>query len=131
MIFDMIIKVVLIGLCVCVLNVILRQMQSTFVLIINISYIVLVAFLIFDSAADVINDISDIFGNMSAMSKIFQCLYKGALICILTKISSDVCKESGNTVVSDIIDISGRIMLLIITYPFIVSVIKIATAFAL
>ena len=131
MIFDMIIKVILIGLCVCALNVILRPTQNAFVIIINIGYIVLIGLMILDSATRLINDIADLFGNMSGMSKIFQCLYKGTVICILTKISSDVCKESGNTVVSDIIDISGRIMLLIIAYPFMVSVIKTASAFAL
>lgn len=131
MIFDMIIKVILIGICVCMLNIFLRQTQNTFVILINISYILLVVLMIMDSAADLISDISDLFSNTSSLSKIFECLYKGALICILTKISSDVCKESGNTVVSDIIDISGRIMLLIIAYPFIVSVIKTAAAFAL
>ena len=113
------------------LNIFLRQTQNTFVILINISYILLVVLMIMDSAADLISDISDLFSNTSSLSKIFECLYKGALICILTKISSDVCKESGNTVVSDIIDISGRIMLLIIAYPFIVSVIKTASAFAL
>ena len=131
MIFDMLIKVILIGMCVCILNILLKQTQSSFVILINICYIILVVFLITDSAADLISDISGMFGDTSGLGKILQCLYKGVLICILTKVSSDVCKESGNTVVSDIIDIAGRIMLLVIAYPFIISIIKTASAFAL
>ena len=127
----MIIKVILLGICVCFLNIFLRQNQSVFTYIINIAYIVIIVVLLSDGVAERLKDIKDLLFLSSSATKMLSCLYKGALICILTKISSDVCKESGNLVVSDIIDLAGRIMLLIIAFPFIESIIKTASAFVL
>ena len=122
-------KIILLGLCVCILNIVLRQNQSTFIILINISYAVIVVFLLFDSVADTVDKLKDLLSITATSGKLFSCLYKGAFICILTKVSADVCKESGNAVVSDIVDLAGRIMLIIIAFPFVESIIKVATAF--
>ena len=127
----MIIKVILLGICVCVLNVFLRQTQNTFIIVLNLCYIAFVAVILFDFAADTIESIKKILNFSTSADKMFMCLFKGTLMCILTKISSDLCKESGNIVVSDIIDLAGRIMLFILAFPFVESIIKTAAAFVL
>ena len=127
----MIVKIILLGICVCILNIVLRQNQSSFTVIVNISFIVIVCVLMADQAVDYIKDIRDLFDFEDTADKMLSCLFKGAIICVLTKISSDLCKESNNIIVSDIIDLSGRIMLLIIAYPFIENVIKAASTFVL
>ena len=127
----MIIKIILLGLCVCILNIVLRDAQRAFVFLINICYVVIVALILFDYTAEFVSSIRDLFSITSSSGKIFSSLFKGAMICVLTKISADICKESGNTVVSGIVDIAGRIMLLVIAFPFIESIVKTATSFIL
>ena len=125
----MMIKVILLGVCVCILNMFLKQHQSAFTVIVNVCFIAVVIVVLIDSLTDTIDNIKSFMNFSTTAGKMFICLYKGALICILSKISSDICKESGNAVVSDIIDLAGRIMLLIISFPFIESIIKTASAF--
>ena len=125
----MIIKIILLGFCVCVLNIFFRQTQSQFVVILNVVYIVSAVLIFAESVAEYLSDIEDLFIISSSAGKMLSCLYKGALICILSKISADISKESGNLIVSDIIDLAGRVMLLIIAFPFIESILKIASAF--
>ena len=125
----MIFKVILLGLCICVINIFFRQSQSTFVILLNICYVVLVVLMIIDYSSDTVSNIKSLISLTNSNGKIYICLYKGALICVLTKISSDLCKDSGNTVVSDIIDLVGRITLLIIAFPYIECLVKTATSF--
>ena len=129
MITDMVIKIVLLGICVSLINLFLNQYQKSFVTIVNIVYIVIVVLMVIDNILDAVQSITDLLSVSSGVNKMFICLYKSAGICILTKIASDICKESGNTVVSDMIDFGGRISLLVISLPFIESIIKTAAAF--
>lgn len=125
----MIIKIVILGICVCLISVFLRQFQSSFLIIINIIFVISVIFLIFDSAVDSLKSINNLLDISSSASEMLSGLYKASAVCILTKITSDICKENGNTTVSDMIDLGGRIALLVISLPYIESVIKAATAF--
>ena len=125
----MFIKIIVLGILVCVINLMLRQHQKVFVLPINIVYIIAVLLLIFESFSDNLQDITDLFSVSGVLDKAVTCLYKSAVICILTKFSVDLCKESGNSVVSDMIDIGGRIIMLSLAFPFIKSIIKTASAF--
>ena len=127
----MLIRIILLGLCVCILNIVLKDTQRAFVLIINICYVVIVALILIDYTDEFISKLYDLFSITSSSGKMFTCLFKGAMLCVLTKISADICKESGNVVVSDVVDIAGRIMLLVIAFPFVESIIKTATAFIL
>ena len=125
----MFIKVIILGVLVCIINLILKQHQKVFVLLVNIIYVVIVLLLIFDSFAENLQDIADLFSVSGVLDKALTCLYKSAAICILSKISIDLCKESGSTVISDMIDIGGRIIMLSLALPFIKSIIKTAAAF--
>ncbi len=100
-----------------------------YIVILNVVFVIAVIFLIFDSAVESLKSISDLLSVSSSTGKIFSSLLKAGTVCILTKLASDIAKESGNATVSDMIDFGGRIMLLIISLPFIESIIKTATAF--
>ena len=89
----------------------------------------MVILMIFDSATEALSDLSDLLNITSSSSKMLICLYKSAAVCILSKTAADICKESGNSSVGEMIDFASRIMLLIMAMPYIESVIKTATAF--
>lgn len=126
----MIIKIVLLGICICIINLFLRQYQGTFVIIINIAFVILVALLLFENAAEPLRSLNSLLKISASGSVIIKSLYKAVLISIITELASDICKESGNTVISDMIELGGRIMLMVISLPFIESVIKAASSFA-
>lgn len=125
----MIIKVILLGICVCLLNIFFRQTQGTFVIVMNLCFVAMAGLMLMDYAFEIVRDIRELLVFSSSAEKMFSCLYKGAIVCVLSKISSDICKDSGNIVVSEIIDLSGRIMLVMIAFPFIESITKTAASF--
>ncbi len=88
----------------------------------------IILFLINDASAylkDFFNDI-DIF---TEERPIINTLIKGAVISITTKLCGDVCRESGNIFLEDIVEFGGRIMLFIITVPYITKIFEIAMSF--
>ena len=125
----MFIKIIILGIIVCIINLLLKQHQSIFILPVNIIYITIVITLLFNELTDSLLDVAQLFQVSKTVSKVLICLYKSASICILSKIATDICKESGNTVVSDMIDLGGRLVMLSIALPFIRSIVKTAVAF--
>lgn len=126
----MIVKIALCGICVCIINVLLRQYNKSFVIFAELIFVGAVVSLIMNDAADGVRRMTDLFTLSTSQSKIIVCLLKGAVICIVTKLACDVSYESGNIIVGDIIELAGRIILLVISLPFIESVVKTAVAFA-
>ena len=49
---------------------------------------------------------------------------------MLTRLASDLCKENGNTLMGDIVELGGRIMLTVLALPFIEKVTETALSFA-
>lgn len=126
----MIVKIALCGICVCIINVLLRQYNKSFVIFAELIFVGAVVSLIMNDAADGVRRLTDLFTLSTSQSKIIVCLLKGAVICIVTKLACDVSYESGNIIVGDLIELAGRIILLVISLPFIESVVKTAVAFA-
>ncbi len=129
MITDMIVKIALCGICVCIINALLRQYNKSFVIFVELIFVGAVVALVIDDAVDDIRRLTELFTLSTSQNKIIVCLLKGAVTCIVTKLACDVSYESGNTIVGDIIELAGRIILLIISLPFIESVVKTAVAF--
>lgn len=125
----MIIKVSLLGICVCVISVLLRGWLKEAVLPLQISFAVLALAVIFKSVKDITDGLLEYMGDSEFGSAVFPALLKGALICTVAKLASDAAKDSGNGLVADIIDLTGRIMLLSLGFPFIENVIKTAASF--
>lgn len=126
----MIVKIVLSGICVCIINAVLRQYNKSFVIFTELIFVAAVMTYILSDALSGLKSLTDLFTLNSSENKILLCLIKGSVICVLTKLACDISYESGNVIVGDIIELSGRIILLVISLPFIESVVKTAISFA-
>lgn len=125
----MITKIIFTGICICIINLLLKDKQGVFSLIINLTFIIFIIVLIFDEITTSINTLTDLMNFNSNSSKMLNCLYKSAAVCILSKFATDICQESGNKSIGDIIDFATKIILLIFALPFIENIIKTASAF--
>ena len=125
----MFIKVILAGLSLCVINIFLKKQLSEFVLPTEIVFLAVVTLLLVDYLREDFSFLSEIIGQSLYGEDIFSSAVKGAGICLITKFSSDICSENGNKLISDVIEFTGRVMLLIIALPYIESIMKTAFAF--
>ena len=125
----MIIKLAFLGICVCILSVLLKSWMKEAVLPLQLSFAVITIALIYDNIKDLTEELRYYIGDSEIGTMVFSALLKGALICVVTKLACDIANDSGNSTIANIIDLAGRIMLLSIGFPFVESVIKTATSF--
>ncbi len=127
----MILKIAIVGICICIISGTLKSYNKSYVIFIEIVFLCVAVGFVLNDISQGLKNLRDIFSLSSYSNKLFSCLFKGALICIITRIASDIGKESGNIIVSDIIELTGRIMLIIISMPFIESVVETAMSFVI
>ncbi len=125
----MLIKIIFIGLSICLLNIFLKKQLSEFVLPIEIVFLALAVSLCTEYLQNIFSEFSDALSGMEYGEEILTSAVKGSGICIITKFSSDVCAESGNKTIADAVEFTGRIMLAVIAIPYIESIMSTALAF--
>lgn len=125
----MIVKIALIGICVCLMGIFLRQYNNSFVILLNMAFAAVVMITVFNYSSESLSKLEDLFSFNSVTNKMLLCLLKAGMICILSKLSCDICRESGNKAVADIIELSSKIMLIIIALPYIESIFTVAKEF--
>lgn len=126
----MLIRIILIGLVLCLLNIFLKKQMSEFVLPVEIVFLALAASVCIGHLKEIFSGLSEIFSGTEYGEEIFSSVIKGTGICLLTRFSSDICEENGNKLIADVIEFTGRILLAVIAAPYIELIMKIALAFA-
>lgn len=76
-----------------------------------------------------LNEIRSLIDSYNGLSVSISSLMKAGIISVITKLSCDLCHESGNLFIEDVVEIGGRVMIFIITLPFITQIIEITAAF--
>ncbi len=78
------------------------------------------------SAVDKIMEIAD----MGAGTEYVALMLRGLGICVLCRISSDICRESGQAGVASAVESAGRLALVLLALPVINDIIAFAKDFA-
>ncbi|MFI3142143.1 MAG: stage III sporulation AC/AD family protein [Clostridia bacterium] len=126
----MILQIISLGLIVAILSSILKQYNQQYVILLEIGTACIVAVYVFNLCVDELSYVFDYLENDSTATELFEILLKGTIICIVTKLAADICKENGNMLISDIIELCGRIVIVLLSLPLLESVIKIAISYA-
>ncbi len=61
--------------------------------------------------------------------EMFVCLIKAAAVTVITRLTSEVCRESGNGLIGELVELGGRVMLAVLSMPFILRVAETALSF--
>ncbi len=125
----MFIKIIFTGLLLCIISIFLKKQLNEFVLPTEIVFLALATALAVECLRENFSYLSEIISQVKYGEEVFSSAVKGAGICLITKFSSDICNENGNRLIADVIEFTGRIMLLVIAMPYIESVMKTAFAF--
>lgn len=67
--------------------------------------------------------------SLTGQSEFVSVLFKGAVICIISGLISELCKESGNSSLAQAIEICGRLVIIILSLPLVNAVIETAFSF--
>lgn len=126
---DMLIKIIALSLTATLLAVILKKYNKELLPFLEITVVILAVALIRESLSSQQGTLKNIFNAYSSGDELFSCLFKGAAITVLTKLASQVCRESGNSLMGEVVELGGRVMLIVIAIPFISEVAQTALSF--
>ena len=87
---------------------------------------------IFIKAASEITDVSDMISGLmdkTGLDEIYlKVLFKGLGICYISEISSNCCRDSGQSALASVIDIVGKLSMTVIALPLFKAVAEIVDA---
>ncbi len=125
----MFIKIVVLAVIGTLLTVVLKKHCRELVPFFELALVAGAFIIIADNDVVEKSSIEKIFSAYSLSGEIFAAVFKGAAVTVLSRLACDVCKESGNSLTADIVELGGRIMLIILAMPFIEKVSEIALSF--
>lgn len=109
------------GFCICsaILAVILRQhcREQSLMLALAACTAVIAGFMSFFSP--MITEISDIFTRAGISDAYLSLIFKATAICIITQITCELCRDSGETAIASVAEIWGRGAVTFISLPLI------------
>lgn len=125
----MLIKILTLALTGTLITVILKKHCRELVPFFEIAVLIAALFMLGDLQTESKSGIGKLFSLYSEGNEVFSAIFKAATVTVLTRLASDMCKESGNGLMGDIVELGGRIMLVILALPFIERVTEIALSF--
>ncbi|MBR5513824.1 MAG: hypothetical protein IKV85_07565 [Ruminococcus sp.] len=111
-------------LCSAILAVILRQYcrEQSMLLAIAACTIIMGSFAAF--ASPVMRELRDIFTAAGVSDSYLSLIYKGAAICIVTRITSELCRDSGEGAIASAAELWGRGAVTLLSLPLVKAVLE-------
>ena len=82
----------------------------------------------FSAVNDIMDFIEDMYGYASVIKPVFSPLVKTVAISIISKISSDLCRDAGSIALASCVEFAGSIVAVAISLPLLMSVIELAAS---
>lgn len=129
MIIELIVKIALVALASSILCSLLSEVKKEYAVFVKICTVAIICSFVLTAASQKLTSLLDEIGALSGSDELIVILFKGAVICIAAKIAGDLCAESGNKVVADAVELAAGVMVVVLSYPLIISVLKAAVSF--
>lgn len=124
------IKIFAVTVVVCIISVLLKKYSEEFVLPFRLFFACVLIIFILKEGSDYINSFKSMIEGFYNEVQIVSGIVKASFIAVITKLTCDVCKETGNALIQDIVEIGGRIMIFVITLPYISDILNVVLSFA-
>ncbi|SEK32640.1 stage III sporulation protein AD [Ruminococcus sp. YRD2003] len=102
-----------------ILAVLLRQYVREQSLFISLAACVAVTGALFGMLTPVLDDIRDIFLDSGLPESYISLVFKATAICLITQITSDLCRDSGETAIASAAELWGRGAVTFISLPLV------------
>ena len=114
---------------VSVVGVIIKNSAKEFFIPFSICAAMIIASYILYQTGDFLSQFISAVNSLPVKNEILKTILKAASITVITKLSCDVCHESGNYLVEDIIAFGGRMIIFGICLPYVTDVLNITLNF--
>lgn len=119
-----IIQIIGIGLTGVIIAGILKEYKPEFKIYVSIVVGIVIFFLAVDKLSEFINLIHILSDKLNISSSFINILLKVTGISILTEFAVSICKDSGESAIASKIDLGGKILILSMSVPIIMSLLE-------
>ena len=123
---SLIIKIAVLAVTAAVFSAVLKESKPEYVLPLQLCFIVLAASLLVSFASKKLSMLfENTFDDLVDVAYI-SVMLKGAFVSVLCTLCASLCRESGNRALADVVEISGRVIIIMFGIPLIESVVETA-----
>jgi stage III sporulation protein AD len=119
-----VINVALIGICGAICIVIVKNCNNNFATILSIAICILIFLYTVNKVISVVDILKELMDYVSVEDKYITSMIKIIGIAYICEFSADICKDSGYQALGNQVLLFGRINIMIICLPVVVSIIK-------
>ena len=112
-----------------ILSSVLRENRREFVLPVQICCTALIIAAVVSAAKSRFSQFFGLLEKIELPLDMLGLLTKGAVVCIVSQLCSSLCRENGNAAIADVIEISGRVVTVLLCLPLVEAAIDIAVSF--
>ncbi|MBQ5890146.1 MAG: stage III sporulation AC/AD family protein [Clostridia bacterium] len=118
-------SVIIVSIIVSVLAIFIKQNNPAYSVLLIIIFVIIMITVGINYLFDLTGRITESVGGIKYAPEFLKILLKAIIICILSDLSSTICKDSGNGSVAVCIDVVTRIILLSLTLPIVEKLVEV------
>ena len=125
---EIIFKIVAVGLITCLATMIIKPVRSDFAIFIAITGCIIIIFLVIGYLTGIISTFKTIISSTGLDASLYKLLLKILGVAYLLEFTASICTDTGNGSLGDKILLGGKIVLMVMALPIIVSILDIVTS---
>lgn len=113
------VSVIFVCVVAAILAAILKQYNATFSLITIIAAAIIITTVTASKAIDLFDNMFSVVEDIGETAEFLKLLIKAVCISVLAEISSNICKDSGNSSLAVCVDVTAKIILFALAFPLV------------
>ena len=113
------VSVIFVCVVAAILAAILKQYNATFSLITIIAAAIIITTVTASKAIDLFDNVFSVVDDIGETAEFLKLLIKAVCISVLAEISSNICKDSGNSSLAVCVDVTAKIILFALAFPLV------------
>ena len=118
-------SIIIISVIVSVLAILIKQNNPTYSVLLIIIFAVIITTVAINYLFGLTENIMDSLGAIDYAPEFVKILLKAIVICVLSDLTSNICKDSGNGSIAVCIDVVTKVILLSLTLPIVEKLVEI------
>ena len=121
-----ILKIVAIAIVCALLCAVLKQYKPEYAIVVQLAASVLILLLVASAMGDLINAIRELIDGSGIDTGYLTLLLKALGVAILTQLAADACRDSGETALSNKVELAGKVTILLLCLPLVKAMIQLS-----
>ena len=118
------------GIAAAIFSSVLYETKKEYSVLLKLASVIVISLCSFYVLREKLTELTDLISEHTELPQIISIMLKGVLISVVTSVCSDICIDSGSSSVARAVQLTGRVMMFILSYPLIDTIFTMAVSFA-